>query len=713
MSLRLFLCAICLLTTAWAHAQLPSTRLDRIAPLAASSGTQLDLEIQGADLEEPTLRFDHPGITATPIEGKERMFRVTVANDVPEGTFDCRVIGKYGISNPRLFAVHSSIADLLETEPNHALSTAQSIQLNQAVLGTSDTNELDVFKIDLEQGARVTIDCSAGRLDSMLDGSLSVVDAQGKQLASSSDYFGRDPMIDFEAPLKGSYWILLHDLSYRGGLPYRLMVTTRPFVEAVSPRIVQEGKPVDFQVLGRNLGAASKEVTGGLNGRKLFQASFASTPPADLLNLGRFQFLEHPAQYSVAPTAATCTLNGWQIRPVIESQPSVNAMSIMTVDLPVTEEIEGNDAGNPQKIELPIALNGRFDAPRDSDWYEFSVQEDGSYSLEVYCERIGGQADPYAVILDDQANRVLELDDYGHRINAFDGHLRDPSGSVNLAKGKKYKLLIQDRYQRGGPRYQYALVLRRSQSDYFVATIHSQNPGPAGTTILRGGAAYMDVIIHQTGGYNGPIVLTAENLPQGVHSVPTTLGLGNSGTFVLWADKDAAVTAVPIRILATGDRDGAKFTREVRAYSRVWNQGDGTSQPMREHWIAIRDTAPFGLRFKEPKASVVSGQKVDVQLKLDRHWEAFKESLNILTVAWPGNFKLNSAQIPPGTDEITLSVEVQAGTRPGEYTLAVLGQGQVPFTKKADGTEVKNTLVSLPSQPLTLVVSPPEPSNKP
>ena len=134
---------------------------------------------------------------------------------------------------------------------------------------------------------------------------------------------------------------------------------------------------------------------------------------------------------------------------------------------------------------------------------------------------------------------------------------------------------------------------------------------------------------------------------------------------------------------------------------------------MREHWIAVRDTAPFGLRFKEPKASVVSGQKVDVQLKLDRHWESFKESLNILTVAWPGNFKLNSAQIPPGTDEITLSVEVQAGTRPGEYTLAVLGQGQVPFTKKADGTEVKNTLVSLPSQPLTLVVSAPEPSNKP
>jgi hypothetical protein len=225
---------------------------------------------------------------------------------------------------------------------------------------------------------------------------------------------------------------------------------------------------------------------------------------------------------------------------------------------------------------------------------------------------------------------------------------------------------------------------------------------------LRGGATYFDVIIHQTGGYNGPIVLSAENLPVGVHSSPTTLGLGSSGTFVLWADRDAAITIAPIRLLATGERDGVKFTREVRPYSRVWNQGDGTSQPMRECWVAVRDSAPFGLRFQESQASVVAGQKVDVKLKLDRHWESFKEPLNILPISWPGNFKIQSAQFTLGADELTLAVEVQAGTRPGEYTLAVLGQGQVPFTKKADGSDLKNTLVSLPSQPFTLLVKKPE-----
>ena len=85
--------------------------------------------------------------------------------------------------------------------------------------------------------------------------------------------------------------------------------------------------------------------------------------------------------------------------------------------------------------------------------------ENGQYALDVYCERIAGQADPYVVFVDEKGNRFQEFDDFGHRMNAFDGHLRDPSGMVNLNAKQKYKLLVQDRYRRGGPRYQYVLTL--------------------------------------------------------------------------------------------------------------------------------------------------------------------------------------------------------------------------------------------------------------
>ena len=50
-------------------AELPSIRFDRLTPLGASAGATVDAEIAGADIEDvQTLLFDHPGLTAEPIE---------------------------------------------------------------------------------------------------------------------------------------------------------------------------------------------------------------------------------------------------------------------------------------------------------------------------------------------------------------------------------------------------------------------------------------------------------------------------------------------------------------------------------------------------------------------------------------------------------------------------------------------------------------------
>ncbi len=290
-------------------------------------------------------------------------------------------------------------------------------------------------------------------------------------------------------------------------------------------------------------------------------------------------------------------------------------------------------------------------------------------------------------------------------MRSFDGHLRDPSGSVNLAGKKKYRVLVQDRYQRGGARYQYVLSVRKQQPDFYVAAIHSQNPGPGGATVWRGGAESLDIIVHYQGGFQGPITLSAENLPAGVHAVPTSLGNSNSGTFVLWADEDGAPFTGAIKLLASAELPGGeKVTREVRPHARVWQQGDGSSRAVREQVIAVREKAPFALQFAEPRVTTVAGQKVQAKVKLTRLWPDFKEPLNVLPLAWPGNFKMSNAQFSADANELSIPIEVEANTRPGDYTLSVVGQGQVPFTKKADGSDKKNTLVSLPSQPINITV---------
>jgi hypothetical protein len=688
-----FIVLIVLTLPSLCRGELPSIRFDRLTPLGAAAGSSVEVEIAGADIEEvQALLFDHPGLKAEHL--KDRRFRVTVAADVPAGTYDVRLVGRFGVSNPRLFAVSHGLTEVGEKEPNDEAATAQSIAVNAAVNGSSDQNREDMFRFAAKKGQRIVIECQAGKLDSMLDATLTLTDAAGKQLAANSDYNGRDPLIDFLAPQDGDFFVSVSDLSFRAGHPYRLIVTDLPQVENVSPRAVQAGKPTMLTVYGRNLGAMAKPSAWRVQDLPLDEAPLQTTPPPDVLTLGAYRFVEHPTGHSVLPTAATFTLTGYQAQ-----------VPLLVVDTPVTLEGEPNDAPEQaQAIQLPAVVSGRFDRERDGDWYTFEVAENGSYSFEVYCERIAGRADPYLVVMDEQGNRVTELDDFGPRINAFDGHLRDPSGQVNLTAKKKYRVLVQDRYRRGGARFQYVLTIRKPVPDFYAAIIHSQNPGPGGTTIRRGGAAYLDVILQQKEGFNGPVTLTAEGLPPGLHALPTTFS-DTRGSFVLWADADAAEWTGTVKLFATGKRGDSVLRREVRPYTRVWtDQGQNSSRPTRELGLAIRDTAPFGLRFETERVEIEAGKKAELRLKLERHWPDFKSSVTVLPLTFPNSLKMTSGAI--ATTDTVVTIEAQANARPGEYTLSVLGQAQVPFSKDPKAAMKPNTLVTLPARPVTVVVTP-------
>lgn len=312
------------------------------------------------------------------------------------------------------------------------------------------------------------------------------------------------------------------------------------------------------------------------------------------------------------------------------------------------------------------------------------------------------------MVVDDQGNRVNELDDFGHRINAFDGHLRDPVGMVNLTEKRTYRVLVQDRYRRGGARYQYVLAIRKQQPDFYVAVIHSQNPGPGGTTIWRGGSVYLDVIVHQQQGYNEPITITGDHLPPGLHVQPTVINNNSRGVLVISASDDAADFVGPIKLVATGKRGEEVLRREVRPYTRVWNNaGMNSSRPTRELVVAIRDAAPYRLEWASDRIEVEAGKPAEAKLRLTRRWSDFKANVTVQPLSFPGNFKLSNTDFTGEQTELTLPITVQAGTRPGDYTLSVLGQAQVPFNKDPAAKDRPNTLVSLPNQPLTLTVTSP------
>ena len=704
-----FLAAFAILTASdQAHAELPLIRFDRLSPIGAAAGSTIEVEVLGGDIEEvKSLLFDHPGLKAEFV--KERFFKVSVAADVPAGTYDVRLVGRFGVSNPRLLAISHGLTDVAEIEPNNEPEKAQLVAMNSAINGSSDQNGEDWFRFEAKRGQRVTVDCLATRLDSTVDGTLTLTNKAGKQLASNSDYFGADPFLDFVAPEDGEFFVKFHDLTFNGGAPYRLVISDRPHVENVFPRAITAGQSATLTVLGRNLGSGAKKSAAQIHDAPLDEIALPVLAPADVLDLQTYRFLEHPTDHSVLPTAGTCTLTGFQWRPEFPGVgAALNAQRILVTKEPVTIEAEPNNSfESPQPITLPAIVAGRFDQPRDTDWFEVTVPENGQYAVEVFCERISGRADPVVVAFDEKKNRVGEFDDFGHRQNAFDGHLRDPVGMLSLNKDQKYRLLVQERYGRGGPRYQYVLSLRKPQPDFYPAAIHSQNPGPGNVTLWKGGTAYLDVVTHFRDGLNTPMTITAEGLPPGVHAAPTTTD-NQQVTFVLWSDENAADFAGPIKLFATAKVGEQTLRREVRPYTRVWNIANiSSSRPTREQLIAVRETAPYSLELVPNQIEIEAGKTAELKVQAKRFWPEFKNSINLIPLSFKGNFQMPNTTIAADTNDVTIRITVQPGTRPGEYTMSVLGQAQVPFNKAKDAKDHPNTLVSMASRPVTIKVTEP------
>ena len=701
--------ALLLVGTSSGRAELPLIRFDRLFPIGASAGTTVQVEQAGGDTDGVTeLLFDHPGIKAEHVR-ENRVFKVTIAIDVPAGTYDCRLVGRFGVSNPRLFQVTHGLQDVEEKEPNDEASQAQHVPINSAINGMSDQNGEDWFRFEAKRGQRVTVECHATRLDSTMDGMLTLTNSAGKPLASNSDYFGADPFLDFVAPEDGEFFVKFHDLTFNGGAPYRLVISDRPHVENVFPRAITAGQSATLKVLGRNLGSGAKPSAAKIVDAPLDEIALPVMAPTDVFDSQSYRFLEHPSDHSPLPTAGTCTLTGFQWRPEFPGVgPSLNAQRMLVTKETVTIEAEpNNDFNKAQPITLPAIVAGRFDEPRDADWYEVIVPENGNYAVEVFCERISGRADPVVVAYDEKRNRIIEFDDFGHRQQAFDGHLRDPVGMFSLVKDQKYRILVQERNGRGGPRCQYVLSLRKPQPDLYVAAIHSQNPGPGHLTLWKGGTAYLDIITHFREGLSGSYTITAEGLPPGVHFAPSTTD-DQRGTFVLWSDENAADIVAPIKLFATAKVGELTLRREVRPYTRVWNQANlNSSRPTREQLVAVRETAPYSLELVPNQIEIEAGKTIELKVQAKRFWPEFKNSINLIPLAFKGQFQMPNTTIAADTNDVTIRITVQQGTRPGEYTMSVLGQAQVPFNKAKDAKDRPNTLVSMASRPVTIKVTEP------
>jgi hypothetical protein len=696
--LILCLCALSLATPA--RAQLPHIRLDRIFPLGGAAGSQVTLEIAGKDLDDvKALHFDHPGCKAEPV--KPNQFRVTIAADVPAGTYEIRAVGKYGISGGRLFAVSRGLTEVAETEPNDTPDKAQRVPLNSVVNGTSDGNGDDFFRFAAKKGERVTIDCHAFRLDSTLRATLVLSAADGRELAQSRPYYDRtDPLLDFIAPADGDYLVRLHDMTFSGGLPYRLTISNRPHVENVFPAAVVPGETAELTVLGRNLPGGKPAPGEVVQDVPLEQLAVPFTAPRDPAALLRLDFLDHPASPAL-------TLRGLEIRPH-GLEDALNPLLLAYAPYPVTREQEPNDAADKaQPLTLPAVVCGRFDRPGDADWYAVHLKAGESIDVDLWCERLGLPGDPFVIVTDAKGKELAAFDDHGINFNALAQFNRDPVGSFNAPAEGDYRLLVQERYNHGGPRFQYVLAVGKPQPDFFPVAFHETNPDPSCPVVRQGGSAFYEVCLNRRH-CNAPVTIEAEGLPPGVtcppiHVSPQTEFAG----VVFTAAPDAPEWSGAIRLKAWATVDGKRLEREVRCAQRRWAIANiSTCRVCREVCLAVRSQAPYGLAAAAEPLTVAAGGTAEAKVTVSRHWPDFQGKVQLTGVNLPPGFGVAATDVPPDRKEATVKLTVAGNVPPGTYSVVLRGDAQVPFSRDGKGNKT-NVRVADPGTPLAVMVTAP------
>ena len=199
-----------------AQSTLPHPILNTIYPCAAQMGTTTEVTITGTDLEGASrLHFSAKGIECKP-GTKPNVFTLTIAKDAPAGYCDVRVVGRYGISNPRGFAITKLPVVQLKDK-------ALKASMGQVIVGNSLKQDQAIISFDAKKGEAVQILCKPEMLDSRMEPVVAIRDAASSVIARM-DVGGE---VNFTPTSDGTFSLELRDLTFRGDAEY-------PFVLSIS-----------------------------------------------------------------------------------------------------------------------------------------------------------------------------------------------------------------------------------------------------------------------------------------------------------------------------------------------------------------------------------------------------------------------------------------------------------------------------------------------
>ena len=674
------------------QAQLPIASVTQFFPPGGKAGSSVEVTASGSNLDDPArIHFSHSGLSAVP-KGDGAQFTVTIASNVPPGLYEARFVGRFGMSNPRAFAV-GYLPETTAPTTNTSAASMTELKLDTTINGRVQPNTVGWFRFSAKKSQRVLVECLAESLDSRLDPVLAVVDAAGRELERSRT----GGLIDFAAPAEGVYTLKVSDFLYRGGDDYfyRLTLSTGPRIDFALPAAGLPGTKTNITFYGRNLpgGKPAKEFMVG--GKPLEQVTVeVAFPVADRvlqLNPGN---LRRPSDVLV---------DGFEYRLKSPKGPS-NPLMLGLAAAPVLVEQEPNNKpSQAQRITPPCEVTGQFFPATEQDWFTFEAKAGEVFWIEVFSQRLGLMTDPFVLVQrvtkndkgEETAADVLELADQDTNLGEreFNTVSRDPGGRFEAKEAGTYRVMVRDLFQRAekSPRFVYRLSVRREAPDFRLAAVSvvpkykadAKNIDIGVPVLRRGETVMMRVMAFRRDGFNGDIALAIENPPPGLIFEGDKIPAGqNSDVILLTAAEDAPDFVGPVRLVGKAKVGDKELVREVRGGTMVFPVGNVDSERpesrlTREFALAItsKETAPISIVPAERKTwEGPANGKLQIPLKIIRRAE-FNAKLKLKPVG-PGTADaLKEFETDEKATNATLTLDLAAlKLSPGQHAFAVQTQ---------------------------------------
>lgn len=690
-------------------AQLPTPTLDTIYPPGGQAGKTVDVVLTGTDLDDLTeLRFTHEGIKGAPVmlpadeiwpeprhDGLK--FTVTIAENVPAGTYEVRTVGKTGMSTPRFFVVSPKDGpeELNVAAGNEEPDKATEIALEQPVNAQTTASRSDHFKLSAKQGQRILVHLWGERIDSRIDATLSVFDARGNLVAESLNEIGLDPLADFTPAADGEYLIKVSDYLYNGGgqYYYRLLATTSPWIDGVFPLAGKAGSKQKFTVYGRNL-------PGG-------QPTESVSPSGAPLQKKEVE-IQIPANAEPAPVDGSKALQlladgfGWK-------DGNSNPVRIgLAKDNIVVEDAKLEE----QTVAAPCEVAGRFDYSGDMDLYRFTAKKDEVFYIDVIADRIGVSADPNLILqqiikpapdAEDQTETtkfLAESDDIVLESLAiaggFDTRSRDAGLKFTAPADGEYRVIVSNNFSSEGPLAAYRLGIRPQRPGFKLIAVadhpyqEARNALPGTPVVHAGGSTFVRVLALREDGFDAPIDLSVEGLPTGVYAPPAQMWEQNDeAQIIISAVTHAQDWFGEIKITGTAKAGDQEIKVNAAPGTLVWPATDNSRTRVRSR---LTGTFPLRVTSEEAFASLAPKEakvwQVDLQQTLDIpvvpvKSAELKGNLVVTPLGLP-NFKRPApTNVPVAQDEgvAKISFRVDGNNRP------MASEGRFVF--KVDGVKGK------------------------